>query len=109
MAANGDNLAIQCNVIDNSVVFRKAIYLKIDEKSGNKFQITNKNNSIVTNSDGKLIWLGRILHWQVPPQQQYKFEVVTGSDGFGDYEIGKSGEQLHWKVTDQIGKEVTAN
>lgn len=104
MAANADNLAIQPKFVDQSLKFKKAVHVKIENRYGNKFDITKKNESISTLKNGTIVWLGRLLKWEVPPRSQLSFLGVAGRDSYGDYEIGTDGKYSHWLVKDRDGR-----
>ncbi len=100
MFANGDNLALLPWFVDNHLQFRKAVHVRIKDRTATTFDIEYLDAAHEFDGAGKLAWLGRIRAWSLKPLQGGKFQVVTGLDSDGDYIIAEDGTPLHWLGTD---------
>lgn len=107
MSANGDNLALIPDVVDQHVKFKKATHIKINKRDGNSFSINEIDEAIELNDDTSLKWLGRLAHWVLDkPFQEATCTATAGKDQYGDYGISKDGTPIHWVVVDNKTGEV---
>tara|TARA_B100000315_G_scaffold212129_1_gene209326 strand:- start:3779 stop:4810 length:1032 start_codon:yes stop_codon:yes gene_type:complete len=102
MSANGDNLALLPEYVDNHVVFTKALLVRVNEMEGTKFSFEYLDSAIDTNTDGSLKWLGRILNWSLGQKKGAIATGVSGPDEYGDYDRGEDGQIAHWVLTDTV-------
>jgi len=102
MWGNGDNLALLPWYVDAHLEFRKAVHIRIDGRTGEKFAVTNLDTAKEFDIDGKLAWLGRMPHWVLNKAgQQSTFIDTPGADDDGDYETSKDGTTIgHWVAVD---------
>jgi hypothetical protein len=99
-AGNSDNLALLPWYVDQHLLFRKAVHIRIDSIDNMIFSVTNCDCAKDFDKVGRLIWLGRVLNWQLQPGQGAKFTFTAGRDDYGDYETAVNGELCHWVAVD---------
>jgi hypothetical protein len=105
MWANGDNLALLPWYVDTCLEFRKAVHIRIDGRTDATFSITCLDTAKELDSDGKLVWLGRLPQWVLTrPNQVAIFMDTPGVDNDGDYETDKDGHRGHWVAVDFTGQ-----
>jgi hypothetical protein len=97
----GDNIALLPKFVDEHIIFKKAIHIRIDNVNNNTLSITNIDTSKSLSNEGKLEWLGRMPKWKIPPGKRVKVELAHGLDSYGDYGFNKDKNICHWKMTDE--------
>ncbi len=102
MWANGDNIALLPWFVDRQLAFRKAIHIRIKDRTTTSIDIDYLDAAHEFDDTGKLKWLGRIQAWTLQPQQGAKFLAVGGPDDDGDYTAGTDGQPLHWTAEDMV-------
>jgi len=81
MWANGDNLALLPWYVDTCLEFRKAVHVRIDDRTDTTFSITCLDTAKKLDSDGKLVWLDRLPQWTLTqPNQMALFRDTPGVD-----------------------------
>jgi hypothetical protein len=100
MCANGDNLALLPWFVDRHLGFRKAVHVRIKDRTATTFNIDYLDAAHEFDGAGNLAWLGRIRAWSLEPQQGGTFQVVAGVDDDGDYVIAEDGTPAHWVGAD---------
>lgn len=101
MWANGDNLALQPWFVDDHLLFRKAVHVRIKEKHETAISIDYLDVAHGFDAVGNLEWLGRLKTWTLGPGQAGQMTLTAGKDDDGDYYISKDGQPAHWVLTDQ--------
>lgn len=100
MQANGDNIALFPEFVDQCLDFKKALHARVDCRDGHILSVSYLDAAIECTSDGTLKWLGRLPNWTVGPGKGAKAVATVGVDLHGDYSIGADGNPLHWVLTD---------
>jgi hypothetical protein len=101
MWANGDNLALLPWYVDTCLEFRKAVHVRIDNRTDTTFSITSLDTAKNLDSNGELAWLGRLPHWILTqPKEMVSFRDTPGMDNDGDYQTNKDGNPAHWVAFD---------
>jgi hypothetical protein len=101
MWGNGDNLALLPWFVDSHVEFRKAVHVRIDNRTDTSFSVTYLDSARELDANGNLIWLGRLPNWTLnKPYQKAQFTFAPGPDEDGDYQISTDGKPCHWIAKD---------
>jgi hypothetical protein len=101
MWGNGDNLALLPWFVDSHVEFRKAVHVRIDNRTDANFSVTYLDSARQLDANGSLIWLGRLPNWALnKPYQKAQFTFTPGPDEDGDYQISADGNPCHWIAKD---------
>jgi large subunit ribosomal protein L30 len=100
MWANGDNLALLPWFADEHLELRKAVHVRITNRTATSFDVNYEDEAHGFDATGNLQWLGRMRKWDVQPGQKAKFTVAPGLDADGDYLIDKNGNVCHWEAED---------
>ena len=108
MWANGDNIALLPWFVDNCLEFRKALHIRIDDRSDKNFAITTLDCAM-GGEDGCLNW-----HGGVPPLwvgsmvagETLKCVFESGPDDDGDYIISVQGNPGHWVLNGRQIQEI---
>jgi hypothetical protein len=100
MWANGDNFALTPKFVNECLDFRRATRVRIEKCDATGFEFTSIECAREINEDGSLNWLGRVLHWQIPPGHTAVFVGTPGRDSDGDYSTSKDGSFGYWVVKD---------
>jgi hypothetical protein len=98
--ANGDNLALLPWFVDQHLQFRKALHIRVDDRTNSTFRISYVDFAREFDGDGKLVWLGRNQKWELQPGRGAKFKFEAGCDEDGDYQISAEGLPAHWTAVD---------
>ncbi len=107
MWANGDNLALLPWYADKYLEFRKAVHVRITNRTATGFDVTYEDTAHGFDAAGKLSWVGRMRKWDVLPGQKAKFTVASGVDEDGDYLVDANGNVCHWEAEDaETGKKI---
>lgn len=100
MWANGDNIALQPWFVDQHLRLRKAVHYQIIDRSDRKISIRALDHASAFDTDGNLVWLGRIPVWQLGPGHGARVTLEAGVDQDGDYGISSNGVPCHWMAVD---------
>ncbi len=103
MWANGDNLALLPWFVDSYLEFRKAVHIRIKDRTETSIDIDYLDAAHEFDDAGRLKWLGRIRAWTIPPKQGARFLAVAGKDEDGDYYVAPDGQAAHWTAKDAGG------
>jgi hypothetical protein len=100
MWANADNVAVLPWFVDGQLEFRKAVHVRIKNRTETAIDIDYLDAAHEFDDTGKLKWLGRVRAWTLHPKQCARFLGVAGPDEDGDYTIGEDGQPAHWTAED---------
>ncbi|QDU26893.1 RES domain protein [Anatilimnocola aggregata] len=100
MWANGDNVALLPDYVDNHIELRNALHIKVKSRTETTIEIESFDEARSFDAEGKLVWLGRMGHWIVGPHQLVKATAIAGVDADGDYSTCENGGTAHWEVVD---------
>jgi hypothetical protein len=107
MWANGDNIALLPFFIDNHLEFRKAMHIRIDDRSEKSFSITTLDCARI-GEDGCLHWHGGVPPIWVGPAaagETLEFVFASAPDDDGDYIISAQGNPGHWVLNERRTQE----
>ena len=103
VSANADNIALLPWFVDKHLEFRKAVHIRVKERSEAAFNIEYLDAAHEFDVDGRLNWLGRVRQLKltnVPAGYKLVGKAATGPDDDGDYLIAQDGTEVHWVFTD---------
>ncbi len=96
--AEEDNLAINPAFADQYLILKKAMHIRIDDKSEKNFSITMLDQAALGN-DESLVWLGGLP--TSPIMTACTITAVAGVDNNGDYFRSTEGIPCHWRIIDE--------
>ena len=100
--ANGDNLALLPWFADSHLEFRKALHVRIRDRTDTTIDIDYADAAHEFETSGQLRWLGRVRNWALQPKQKAKFLFAAGLDADGDYMVSQNGDPAHWEAEDTL-------
>ena len=102
MWANGDNLALLPWFVDEHLDFRKAVHVRIKDRTEKTFDLEFLDEAYGFDESARLIWLGCARNWVLNRNGQLAaFQAMPGPDENGDYVFSSDGRPAHWTAIDQ--------